>query len=69
MTDDLIISVTQNVFLLTFVMLTAYPVIYIIRSMVDFVSRAFSSININKIFKVGQVDIGRHTKIKTDKEL
>ena len=50
--DSIIINVTQNVVTLTFVILSIYPVVYICRSMIQFVSKAFNSINPDNALKV-----------------
>lgn len=49
--DAVVTNVTQNVITLTVVILSIYPVVYICRSMIDFVAKAFSNINTDKIFK------------------
>lgn len=46
--ENAIIEVTTNVFILTAVILSVYPVIYIIRSMIQFVSKAFNAIDVKK---------------------
>ena len=66
--EEIALEVIRNVFLITFVLLTVYPVIYIVRSMVDFITKAFSHININKVFKINTVDIGQKQKSKWEKE-
>ena len=48
MIESAIMEVTTNIFILTVVILSVYPVVYIIRSMIQFVSRAFNSINVKK---------------------
>ena len=48
--DALTINVVQNVFTIAFVILSLYPVVYIVRSMINFASKAFSQINVEKAF-------------------
>lgn len=43
-------NVVQNVFTILVILLTLYPVTYIIRSMINFASKAFSQINVGKAF-------------------
>lgn len=59
--DSIVLNVTQNVITLTFVIISIYPVVYICRSMINFVTQAFSSINTDKVFK--------SIKFKSNKDL
>jgi len=58
-TDDIVINVVQNVFTLTFVIFSIYPVVYICRSMIGFVSKAFNSMNPDKVFKMQKINLGK----------
>lgn len=44
-------EVVNNVAIMTIIIISTYPVIYIIRSMVDFIQKAFRYINVDKVFK------------------
>ncbi|MEG6614123.1 hypothetical protein V6C42_14845 [Pseudoclostridium thermosuccinogenes] len=57
--DDIVINVVQNVFTITFVIFSIYPVVYICRSMIGFVSKAFSNMNPDKAFKMPKINLGR----------
>lgn len=47
MTNEIILYVTQNIVLITTVLIMAYPAIYIVRSLVEFACTALMSINVN----------------------
>lgn len=49
--NELVKEVMNNVALITIIIISTYPVIYIIRSMVDFIQKAFRNINVDKVFK------------------
>jgi len=49
--NELVKEITNNVALMTIVIISTYPVIYIIRSMVDIIQKAFRHINVDKVFK------------------
>lgn len=44
-------EVTNIVTLLTIIIISTYPVFYILRSMIDFIEKAFRYINVDKVFK------------------
>ncbi|MEM0173429.1 MAG: hypothetical protein QXI16_02865 [Sulfolobaceae archaeon] len=46
--ESAIIEVTTNIFIITSVILSIYPVVYIIRSMIQFVAKAFNNIDPKK---------------------
>lgn len=60
--DSVFISVSEIMIGMTVIIMALYPVLYIVRSMVEFVSKAFSHIDIKKVWNVSQVDIGRKLK-------
>lgn len=69
MDDEIFLSVMKNVFLITFTLMSVYPVVYIVRSMIDFASRAFSNIDTRMMFGLKNSDISVHHKSKMGKEL
>jgi hypothetical protein len=48
--DDVIVNVMTNVLSITIILLSVYPVLYIIRSMIDFIATAFDGIDTKDIF-------------------
>ena len=44
-------EVVNVVTVITITIISTYPVFYILRSMIDFVTKAFRFINIDKVFK------------------
>lgn len=50
--DDIITNVTSNVITITIALLAVYPVIFIVRNMIKFVSTAFMQIDVKTAFKV-----------------
>ena len=44
-------EVTNVVIVITITIISTYPVFYILRSMIDFVSKAFRYVNVEKVFK------------------
>lgn len=49
--NDQVKEVTTVVTVITITIISTYPVFYILRSMIDFVTKAFRFINIDKVFK------------------
>lgn len=49
--NEYIKEVTNIVTLLTIIIISTYPVFYILRSMIDFIQKAFRYINVDKVFK------------------
>lgn len=49
--NDQVKEVTTVVTVITITIISTYPVFYILRSMIDFVQKAFRFINIDKVFK------------------
>lgn len=44
-------EVTYVVTVITLTIISTYPVFYILRTMIDFVTKAFRYINVDKVFK------------------
>ena len=44
-------EVTNVVIVITITIISTYPVFYILRSMIDFVTKAFRYVNVDKVFK------------------
>lgn len=44
-------EVTYIVTVITLTIISTYPVFYILRTMIDFVTKAFRYINVDKVFK------------------
>ena len=49
--NDQVKEVTTVVTVITITIISTYPVFYILRSMIDFVTKAFRFINVDKVFK------------------
>lgn len=46
--DQVVINVTQHVFSLSFIIVSLYPVMYIVDKMIGFVTHAFGNIRLDK---------------------
>lgn len=49
--NDQVKEVTYVVTIITLTIISTYPVFYILRTMIDFVTKAFRYINVDKVFK------------------
>lgn len=63
--DEIVLNVTQNVITITFVLFSVFPVIYIVRSMIDFICTAFDDLDIDTVFG----GIAKNFKLKKIRKL
>lgn len=50
--EEIVANVTTNVVHITLILFSLYPVMFIIRSMVNFVAKAFSRIDPSKVLNI-----------------